>query len=150
MCVCFGLSVVWGARFTEPAHGATLRMTLQSDLRTPVASHSTTSNDKPQPNDKSRRTNSNTQQRHTTTHKKRAPRRPCHRHDIEPLVTLHHFVHPQWFEDLGGFEKAENIAHFLAWTELAYRCVCLLRVCAMCVHVLFVGRCVRVRVSVCV
>ncbi len=39
-----------------------------------------------------------------------------------PLATLHHFVHPQWFEDLGGFEKEANITHFLSWTELAYRC----------------------------
>jgi beta-glucosidase/6-phospho-beta-glucosidase/beta-galactosidase len=22
----------------------------------------------------------------------------------------------QWFEDLGGFEKAENIQHFVAWS----------------------------------
>lgn len=28
---------------------------------------------------------------------------------IEPYVTLHHFVHPQWFEELGGFTKEENI-----------------------------------------
>uniref|UniRef100_A0A383W4H1 Glycoside hydrolase family 1 protein n=1 Tax=Tetradesmus obliquus TaxID=3088 RepID=A0A383W4H1_TETOB len=35
---------------------------------------------------------------------------------IEPNATLHHFTHPQWFEDLGGFEKAENIQHFVAWS----------------------------------
>ncbi len=40
---------------------------------------------------------------------------------IVPLATLHHFVHPQWFEDLGGFEKEANIAHYLTWVELAYR-----------------------------
>ena len=38
-----------------------------------------------------------------------------------PMATLHHFVHPQWFEDLGGFEKEANIQHFLSWAELAYR-----------------------------
>lgn len=27
---------------------------------------------------------------------------------IEPYVTLHHFVLPEWFEQLGGFEKLEN------------------------------------------
>ena len=32
---------------------------------------------------------------------------------IEPLVTLHHFVHPQWFEELGGFTKLENIDLFV-------------------------------------
>eukprot|EP00882_Tetradesmus_deserticola_P029332 GHRQ01032847.1.p3 GENE.GHRQ01032847.1~~GHRQ01032847.1.p3 ORF type:complete len:213 (+),score=72.06 GHRQ01032847.1:292-930(+) len=35
---------------------------------------------------------------------------------VEPNATLHHFTHPQWFEDLGGFEKAENIQHFVAWS----------------------------------
>ena len=24
---------------------------------------------------------------------------------MEPFVTLHHYVHPLWFERLGGFEK---------------------------------------------
>lgn len=38
-----------------------------------------------------------------------------------PLATLHHFVHPQWFEDAGGFEREANIDFFLQWTELAYR-----------------------------
>lgn len=31
---------------------------------------------------------------------------------IEPAVTLHHFVHPQWFEEKGAFEKEENIQYF--------------------------------------
>jgi beta-glucosidase/6-phospho-beta-glucosidase/beta-galactosidase len=35
--------------------------------------------------------------------------------DIEPNATLHHFTHPQWFEDLGGFEKEENIPLFVGW-----------------------------------
>lgn len=42
------------------------------------------------------------------------------RNGMEPLATLHHFVHPQWFEDLGGFEKEENIPLFLAWVRLAF------------------------------
>jgi len=25
------------------------------------------------------------------------------------MATLHHFVHPMWFEELGAFEKEENI-----------------------------------------
>ncbi|MDY5585591.1 MAG: family 1 glycosylhydrolase [Arcanobacterium sp.] len=32
---------------------------------------------------------------------------------IRPLVTLHHFGHPQWFDDLGGFTKLENVSLFL-------------------------------------
>ena len=28
---------------------------------------------------------------------------------IEPYVTLHHFVHPQWLEDRGAFYTPENI-----------------------------------------
>ena len=31
---------------------------------------------------------------------------------LVPVVTLHHFTHPLWFEDLGGFEKEENIKYF--------------------------------------
>ena len=32
--------------------------------------------------------------------------------NITPMVTMHHFVHPQWFEALGAFEKLENIKIF--------------------------------------
>lgn len=35
--------------------------------------------------------------------------------------TLHHFVHPTWFEDNGGFEKEENIADFVAFASFAAR-----------------------------
>ena len=31
---------------------------------------------------------------------------------IEPMVTLHHFSHPIWFEDKGGFYNQENLVHF--------------------------------------
>jgi beta-glucosidase len=30
---------------------------------------------------------------------------------IQPFVTLHHFTHPLWFEQLGGFRKRENLRH---------------------------------------
>src|SRR5581483_9890251 len=33
--------------------------------------------------------------------------------EIIPMVTLHHFTHPQWFEDLGAFEEEKNIHHFV-------------------------------------
>ncbi|OGN55889.1 MAG: hypothetical protein A2796_07530 [Chlamydiae bacterium RIFCSPHIGHO2_01_FULL_44_39] len=31
---------------------------------------------------------------------------------ITPLVTIHHYDHPQWFEDMGGFHNPENIERF--------------------------------------
>ena len=42
-------------------------------------------------------------------------------HGLEPMVTLHHFTHPLWFEELGSFEREENIAHILRFTELCLR-----------------------------
>lgn len=38
-------------------------------------------------------------------------------HQITPMVTLHHFVHPQWFEGKGGFEKRENIPYFVRFSQ---------------------------------
>lgn len=32
---------------------------------------------------------------------------------IAPVVTLHHFVHPVWFEDMGAFEDESNNHHFV-------------------------------------
>ncbi|GLC50285.1 hypothetical protein PLESTB_000362600 [Pleodorina starrii] len=45
----------------------------------------------------------------------------CAEAGLEPMVTLHHFVHPQWFEQLGGFERAENIRYFEEWAVAAFR-----------------------------
>ncbi len=39
---------------------------------------------------------------------------------ITPMVTLHHFTHPIWFEDLGGFEKQKNIAHFVEFSVIVF------------------------------
>jgi len=39
---------------------------------------------------------------------------------IKPIVTLHHFVHPQWFERLGAFEKSKNIKHFVNFCVLVF------------------------------
>ncbi|NLV57937.1 MAG: glycoside hydrolase family 1 protein [Clostridiales bacterium] len=36
---------------------------------------------------------------------------------IRPLVTLHHFTNPMWFENLGGFERMENAPLFLRFVE---------------------------------
>jgi beta-glucosidase len=41
--------------------------------------------------------------------------------DIKPVVTLHHFVHPQWFEQLGAFEKEENIKYFVQFSERIFK-----------------------------
>lgn len=39
---------------------------------------------------------------------------------IQPMVTLHHFVHPQWFEAKGGFEKVENLRYFEDFCALVF------------------------------
>lgn len=36
---------------------------------------------------------------------------------LTPMVTLHHFTHPLWFEDLGSFEHEENLAHLVRFTQ---------------------------------
>ena len=42
------------------------------------------------------------------------------KNNITPVVTLHHFTHPTWFEKLGAFEKKENINHFIEYSEYAF------------------------------
>jgi len=32
---------------------------------------------------------------------------------ITPVITLHHFTNPIWFEEKGAFEKSENIKYFV-------------------------------------
>lgn len=39
---------------------------------------------------------------------------------IEPMITLHHFAHPMWFEEKGAFEKEENIAHFVEFAAQVF------------------------------
>ena len=43
------------------------------------------------------------------------------RYKLKPLVTLHHFVHPTWFEDMGAFTKEENIPAFVAFCRRVFR-----------------------------
>ena len=38
---------------------------------------------------------------------------------IRPLLTIHHFTNPMWFERKGGFEKRENLHYYLELVELA-------------------------------
>lgn len=37
--------------------------------------------------------------------------------NIKPLVTLHHFTNPLWFEDLGGWESPDAAALFIRFTR---------------------------------
>lgn len=37
---------------------------------------------------------------------------------IRPLLTIHHFSNPMWFEELGAFTKKENLHHYLKLVEL--------------------------------
>lgn len=39
---------------------------------------------------------------------------------LTPFITLHHFTNPLWFEKLGGFEKEENIDHFIQFSEIVF------------------------------
>ena len=39
---------------------------------------------------------------------------------IEPMITLHHFSHPIWFEDKGGFLNQENIHHWVDYCERVF------------------------------
>ena len=38
---------------------------------------------------------------------------------IDPLMTIHHFTNPMWFERMGGFAMRENLHYFLELVELA-------------------------------
>ena len=39
---------------------------------------------------------------------------------IQPMITLHHFAHPNWFEDKGGFEKEENVEYFVRYSKKVF------------------------------
>lgn len=40
---------------------------------------------------------------------------------IQPLLTIHHFTNPMWFETKGAFEKRENLHYYLELVELVIR-----------------------------
>ncbi|CAG9467319.1 unnamed protein product [Pedinophyceae sp. YPF-701] len=42
-------------------------------------------------------------------------------HGMHPHATLHHYVHPTWFEDLGAFEKEQNIAIYVEFARECFR-----------------------------
>ncbi|OHD27254.1 MAG: hypothetical protein A2086_02835 [Spirochaetes bacterium GWD1_27_9] len=41
--------------------------------------------------------------------------------NIEPIVSLHHFSNPIWFEDIGGFTNPESVKLFEIYTEYVLR-----------------------------
>lgn len=41
-------------------------------------------------------------------------------HQIQPIVTLHHFSEPKWFHNKGSFEKEENIAYFIRFAKYVF------------------------------
>ena len=42
------------------------------------------------------------------------------RHNIEPVICLHHFVIPLWFAKKGAWEKHENIAFFVVFAKKVF------------------------------
>ena len=40
--------------------------------------------------------------------------------NITPVLTLHHFTHPLWFDKLGAFENKENINLFVSFCERVF------------------------------
>ncbi|KAK9917329.1 hypothetical protein WJX75_003166 [Coccomyxa subellipsoidea] len=43
------------------------------------------------------------------------------RNNLKPIVTLHHFVHPLWFDKKGGFTIEANIPFFVSFCETAFK-----------------------------
>ena len=39
---------------------------------------------------------------------------------ITPVITLHHFTNPIWFDELGGFEKEKNIDYFIDFCKMIF------------------------------
>lgn len=43
------------------------------------------------------------------------------KHNIKALIGFHHYTDPQWFAQLGGFEKEENIPLFVAYCTKVFQ-----------------------------
>lgn len=43
------------------------------------------------------------------------------KNNIEPIITLYHWVHPSWFHNKGAWEKEENSAYFVAYAQEAFK-----------------------------
>lgn len=44
----------------------------------------------------------------------------CEKHGLIPMATLHHFTHPQWFEEMGSFTTEENIPIFVEYVKKVF------------------------------
>tara|TARA_B100002051_G_scaffold155025_1_gene146565 strand:+ start:1527 stop:2912 length:1386 start_codon:yes stop_codon:yes gene_type:complete len=42
------------------------------------------------------------------------------KNNIKPVITLHHFSHPIWFDKIGAFEKKENISYLVSFSERVF------------------------------
>ncbi|MBN2478833.1 MAG: glycoside hydrolase family 1 protein [Parachlamydiales bacterium] len=40
--------------------------------------------------------------------------------NITPMITLHHFTNPKWFQEKGSFEKEENIQYFERFAKFVF------------------------------
>lgn len=40
---------------------------------------------------------------------------------IQPLITLHHFSHPQWFEEMGQWTSKDSVRYFLRFTRVVVK-----------------------------
>lgn len=47
--------------------------------------------------------------------------RELNEHNITPMITLHHFSHPQWFEEKDGFSKRKNIKYFVRFCKKIFK-----------------------------
>ncbi len=43
---------------------------------------------------------------------------------IQPVVTLHHFTNPLWFNELGSWQKKKNIRYFLRFVQKIVQALC--------------------------
>ena len=43
------------------------------------------------------------------------------KNNITPVITLHHFTNPIWFENLGAFENENNIKYFIDFAKLTFQ-----------------------------
>ena len=42
------------------------------------------------------------------------------KNNIKPVITLHHFSHPIWFDKIGAFEKKENISYLVSFSKRVF------------------------------
>lgn len=45
-------------------------------------------------------------------------------HNIEPIVTLHHFTNPIWFANLGGWHNKKSCEYFLRYAKIIVDALC--------------------------